>query len=272
MKKLNALIYVNKEKDKERVCEKMLTNALKKYGVDYFVMDKEIYDGKDKFDVLFAIGGDGTILRRTEYANKNGVSIIGINAGKLGFLAEFEQGEIEEAVRLFVSGELVKDSRSTLVIEYNEKKYYGLNDIVLQRIYTDDTSGMIITNSIKIDDTFLCNITGDGVIVCTPTGSTAYSLSVGGAILAPGINAFSITPVAAHSFAQRPVIFSADSECKITYEKGAAAGIFVDGKMVAELDKGDSVTIKKAKNPTVFLRRKDYAFYAKLSYKLRDRL
>lgn len=271
MKNFNVLIYVNKDKDPSLEYCKNLKNSLSMHNIKFEVIDEFSKVDGSKFDAIFVIGGDGTILRRTEFANRYSLPIIGINAGKLGFLSEFEPDEIDEAVSEFINGEMEEDPRSTLEITYNGKVYLGLNDIVIQRIYTESHS-MIITNTVLIDGSSIGPITGDGVIVCTPTGSTAYSLSVGGAILAPGINAFLVTPIAAHSFSQRPVVFSAESTCEIVYESGVSAGVFIDGNMVSTLKKGDRLIIKKSKKPTMFLRKKDYAFYEKLLNKLKDRV
>ena len=270
MKEHSVLIYVNENKDPYHKCVEKLEKTLSANGVRYSFLEENSEMDGSSYEALFVIGGDGTILRRTEFANRFSLPVIGINAGKLGFLSEFEQGEIEEAVSSFLKGELESDARATLEIDYKGKKFLGLNDAVVQRVYSE-SNGMVITCTVSVDGTDIDAITGDGVIICTPTGSTAYSLSVGGAILAPGINAFSVTPIAAHSFSQRPVIFSAQSACSVSYDGGSSAGLFVDGKMVAVLEKGDKITINKAEKPTVFLRKKDYAFYAKLSCKLKDR-
>lgn len=273
MNKLKALVYVNEEKDPGRVCAAELKKLLINGGATCEIVDENTVPEKGDYDVLFVIGGDGTILRRTEFANRNGIPVVGINAGKLGFLSEFEQSEIAEASKSFIDGELVKDERSTLEIEYKGEKYLGLNDVVIQRIYENvkGTKGMVISATVSIDGDAISPIIGDGVIVCSPTGSTAYSLAVGGAVLAPKINAFSLTPIAAHSFAQRPVVFSADSDCLVRYDGGASAGLFVDGKLVSVLNSGETFKIRKAQNPTIFLRKKSYSFYSNLSCKLKDR-
>ena len=122
-----------------------------------------------------------------------------------------------------------------------------------------------------LDETEIDCITGDGVIVNTPTGSTAYSLSVGGSILAPGINAFAVTPIASHSFSQRPVIFSSKNTCTLIYKKGTSAGVFVDGKFIRSLDVNDKILIKEADFPTIFLRKKDSNFFKRLTDKLKYR-
>ena len=273
MEKKKTLVYVNEEKDPGRECAEALKHLLIKGGADCEIVDERTIPDSGEYDVLFVIGGDGTILRRTEFVNRNAIPVIGINAGKLGFLSEFEQSEIAEAADLFVRGELAEDKRSTLEIEYNGKKYLGLNDAVIQRIYENvkGAKGMVISATVSIDGDEISPIIGDGVIVCSPTGSTAYSLAVGGAVLAPGINAFSLTPIAAHSFAQRPVVFSADSECVVRYDGGASAGLFLDGKLISVLKSGESFKIGRAQNPTIFLRKKSYSFYSNLSCKLKDR-
>lgn len=272
MMNLSVLLYVNREKDPDRSCTDALINAFRRYGINYTEIATGTVAKDARYDALFVVGGDGTILMRTDYANRNGIPIIGINAGKLGFLTEFEPSEIDKAVDAFYNGRLEKDCRVTLkaCFDGENETYLGLNDVVVQRICTD-SRGTVISVSVKIDGNAYGSIVGDGVIVCTPTGSTAYSLSSGGAIMVPGINAFSLTPIAAHSFVQRPVVYSADSVCEITYNGGSSAGVFVDGKMIKELKKGDSFTVKKSANQTVFLRRKHYAFYSKLSQKLKDR-
>ena len=125
MKKFNVLIYVNEEKDPAHVYESELEKVLSVHGVGYKVICEKTETDGSGYDALFVIGGDGTILRRTEYANRYSLPIIGINAGKLGFLSEFEPSEIESAVKAFVSGEMEKDCRATLEVVYDGKKKNG---------------------------------------------------------------------------------------------------------------------------------------------------
>ncbi len=267
---MRVLIYVNPEKDVDGSILKMLKECLEEKNVSYLVtgIDDVVEDAN--YSAIFVIGGDGTILRRTEYANRNSTPIIGINGGKLGYLSEFERSELVEAVELFLSNKLKKDCRATLSVEYNGKEYLALNDVVVQRIYNNN-KGMVVNVSFFIDGKKIDTVVGDGVIVATPTGSTAYSLSAGGAILTPGINAFSITPISAHSLGQRPVIYSAFSKCSLKLENNYTAGLFIDGKLVATMQGGEEVTINKAEKDTVFLRRENSNFYKKLSEKLLSR-
>ena len=269
---MKVLIYVNKEKDLNNKSLNALKKELDFYEIEYDVVFNESEISSTLYDALYVIGGDGTILRRTEYANKNGIPIIGINAGKLGFLSEFEQTEIVSAVKLFAENKLKNDQRNTMQVYFDGENYLALNDVVVQRIYNEcETSGMIIGVSVDIDGVSVDKITGDGVIVATPTGSTAYSLSAGGAILAPGINALVMTPIAAHSFNQRSLVFSADSTCTLELKNGSSAGLFVDGKFIKKLNTNEKVCIKKAEKPTVFLRKENTNFYDILTHKINEK-
>lgn len=268
---MKVLIYVNKNKDPNEINLKKLTKALKLYAFDYDVVYCDDCIENNGYSAIFVIGGDGTILRRTEFANKNNIPLIGINLGKLGFLSEFECSEIESAVKMMAQGELIEDKRQTMTTVIDGVEYLALNDIVIQRLYDNDCEGLIITVNTYIDNNKTDTIRGDGVIIATPTGSTAYSLSAGGAILAPGINGFTITPIAAHSLSFRPVVFSADADFYTQLSDNSTAGLYIDGKFVKKLCGGEKIVIKKAKNPTVFLRKKDYNFFASLTKKLKER-
>ena len=270
MKNIKTLIYFNRNKDPELQCLDELRKTLKGYGVIYDIKELDEKIIKTDYDAIFVVGGDGTLLRRTEFANRNGIPLIGINAGKLGFLTEFERSEIKDAVKLFIENQLVKDERTTLVAEFKGRKYYALNDVVVQRVYMD-SRGMTVTVNVSVDSNQIDTICGDGVIVATPTGSTAYSLSAGGAILSPGINAFVITPLSAHSFNQRPVVYSSASECEIVFAGGLSGGILIDGLLVSFIELGDTVKIYAADKPTVFLRRKSFNFFNRLAQKFKDR-
>lgn len=267
---MRVLVYVNRQKDKNSEILNELLSCLNFRNIEYVVVDsnKDLID--KEFSAMFVIGGDGTILRITDFAINYNIPIIGINAGKLGFLTEFEQNEISDAVELFINGQLNNDVRSILSVDFNGNNYIALNDVILQRIYNDEGS-MTISLDVSIDNDKTDTIRGDGVIVATPTGSTAYSLSAGGAILAPGINAFTITPIAAHSYNQRAVIYSSNSTCKISLIEGESAGLFVDGKLVSKVCQNNFASIYKHNKNVVFLRKKDTSFFKRLAFKIKNR-
>ncbi len=271
-------IYTNKSKDVGGIWSNKLHSLLNRKGIEYV----DIFDGnfsavnpvkdmpREKLDVIIVLGGDGTILGLTTYASENDIPIIGINAGKLGFLTEFETFEMESAVELIKSDKLKPDERILLQIEIGERCYFALNDCVLQRIYSEENMGsQVIGLSVSLDDTLVDKISGDGLIISTPTGSTAYSLSAGGPILAPGIESFCITPISAHSLHHRPIIYGTESSCVVRVDDGYT-GIFCDGKFIGKVSAGDSVKITRAAKTVKFLRKKDSNFYKRLLLKLNN--
>lgn len=265
---MKVLIYDNKAKDERGIWLHELTENLIEENIEYQVLKDE--DLKEDFsaDAIFVLGGDGTVLFINEFANRNNIPIIAINAGKLGFLSEFECYDIKQAVTLFKNGQLKKDVRNAMEVEFNGKKYCVLNEAFIQRIYIDGFGSIVTEASVEVDGQEICEVKGDGIIICTQTGSTAYSLSAGGSILAPGINAFSITPIAAHGLHQRSIVCSSDAEYKINVTGKTYVGLFVDGMFIDKLELGQSFKIRKAKNQTVFLRKQDFDFFKRLKIKL----
>lgn len=267
---MQVLLYVNPDKDPQKKHSELLISLLNKYGIDYSFLPENCERTENSYDAIIAIGGDGTILRRTTVANLSGIPIIGINAGKLGFLTEFELSEAENAVNLLKNGKLVKDERATLKISYNGNTFYALNDCVLLREY-EENKGMTIKVGIKLDGMVLRDTIGDGVIISTATGSTGYSFSAGGSIIAPNMDAFCITPVATHSFLSRSLVYSSEKKCELELLSESMAGLYVDGKLIAKLEKGEKVNICCAENKTSFYRKTDFNFFDILNKKLQDR-
>lgn len=164
-----------------------------------------------KFDFLIALGGDGTILSAITHVRESGVPILGINLGRLGFLASIEKRRIRDAVQLLAKGRYSIEERGLLYLESSMPLFgdtrFALNDFtILKR----DTSSMITIHT-YINGSYLNTYWADGIIVATPTGSTGYSLSCGGPIIFPNSNNFVITPVATHNLNVRPVVISDDS-------------------------------------------------------------
>lgn len=266
---MRVLIFANPKKRDAFVLRERLGGILTSNGIDCVLITDDDLKNKMKADCLIALGGDGTILHVTDFSIRNKIPIIGVNAGKLGFLSEFEGIEMPALVNLLGKKALKKDERLALEVEFRGKKYVALNDAVVQRIYAENISGVVTDLVVSIEDTKLERIIGDGVVISTPTGSTAYSLSAGGAVLAPGINALSLTPIAAHSLCNRAVIFSADLKCSVKIEGGdSAAALFIDGQFISRIKKGETVNIKKNARPVVFLRKQDSNFYDRLVSKL----
>ena len=263
-----VLIFTTEQKDKDGLWTKYVSQVLQKNDISFTVINNDDLSSDFTADAIIVLGGDGTVLSAVDFSQKNNIPILAINAGKVGFLSEFQNQETELAINLFKNDELVKDERILLDVFYKDATYKALNDVVVERIYSDNLKGLVTNIQFYLDGQFISSFLGNGVIVSTPTGSTAYSLSSNGPVLAPKINALTLTPVCAQSLIDRPIVFSADSFLEIKYLSGSDTAVFVDGKLAVKLEKNDVIKVKKAKETVTFLRKNDFNFYKKLNAKL----
>ena len=175
-------------------------------------------DLKDQADFLISIGGDGTYLNTIALVRDSGIPIVGINTGTLGFLSNIPKDEIEFAIDEIIKGNYTLDKRTLLKLETDENLFgdlnYALNELT---IHKQDSSSMI-TTQVYLNEVFLNSYWSDGLIIATPTGSTAYSLSCGGPIITPGSGNFIITPVAPHNLNVRPVVIPDDNTITVKVE------------------------------------------------------
>lgn len=267
---MKVFIYDNKEKDCGGQYLKELVSLLVKFDIDYELLTDDQLVMDKTADALFTLGGDGTILWLVEFANRNSIPIIGINVGKVGFLTEFERLDMLEAVTLFKNGKLQKDERLTLEINVDGKRYLALNDAYIQRNYCEEIGCMTMEICVDINDKPVENFKGDGVVVSSPTGSTAYSLAVGGAILSPDVQALCVTPIAAHALGLRSIVFSSDAKCNLSIVGKNNGTLFADGRKLCKVCPQTVITVEKSKYVTTFLRKDTYNFYKILSVKIKD--
>lgn len=263
---MKAGIYVNRLKDESESAAGVLRTALVRRGIEFEEIREGVRPGE--CDVVIVLGGDGTILNIAGSAAACGVPILGINTGTMGFLAEFELSEIDEAVKLLKEGALVKGERSMLETEVNGTRVYALNEFAVQRVYRRDALNQVVRLNVCIDGQLVDQIVSDGIIVSTPTGSTAYSLSAGGAIMSPDIRAFCLTPVCAHSLRNRPIVYSETSVLSADILSENVPALFADGKLICDLKKGTRLSFGRAERSVVFLRKKNSEFYGRLLLKL----
>lgn len=232
-----------------------------------FSSHKEI----DGVDVVIVLGGDGAILHAAVPAAQKGVKIIGINYGHLGFLTEYEKDERERVKELLIALEqelcqIVK--RSLLQITIGEKVFYALNEIAIQRDNSLISAAATQILAVEVETKEGKDvIAGDGLLICTPTGSTAYSLSAGGAILTPEVPVFMMTPICAFSMRARPIVFADTTEFKIRIKKGKSI-ILSDGRVIAALPENGVITIKKAPFTADFPVKDGSDFFARVRNKL----
>lgn len=219
-------------------------------------------------DRLVVLGGDGTMLRAAKHAAALGIPLVGVNFGRVGFLTEFEKEDGEAAVRLAVSGgETV--SRTMLEISFKEKKAICLNECAVLHSVTPQNANRLSRIGVAIDGSAAGDFFADGLIVATPTGSTAYSLSAGGCIVTPDCASFLLTPVCAFSMRSRPIVFS--DKCTLTVSNdgdGRELLVYGDGQFLWELHSGDEVTVRRAPLAAQFLTGSRSGFFTRLTEKI----
>lgn len=220
--------------------------------------------GLDGAALLVTIGGDGTVLRAARLAAPRHIPIFGINAGRLGFLTEIDVGsDLGELQTIFDQG-FCEERRLALEAQVGERTYFALNDVVVRK----HDAARVVPFKLALDRDEAAHIPCDGLVVCTPTGSTAYFLSAGGPIIAPNVDAIGIAPLLPHTLFSRPLIVSADTMISICAESAAVPSILEsDGEFVAELPPGSKVHIARSHVPVRFARATPLPFFTRLERK-----
>lgn len=247
--------------------EKELLHHSPPEGIRPFTSHTEI---DPKTDVFFAIGGDGTVLRALNFIRETSIPLIGINTGRLGFLATVQPDEIEDCLSDILAQNYITENRSVLEIktvpEIPELKAFpfALNEISVGR---ENTTSMVTIHT-KVDSAYLNVYWADGLVVATPTGSTGYSLSSGGPIIAPESKSLVLTPIAPHNLNARPLVVSDDVEIETHVEgRGETHLLSLDTRLFS-IPMGTKVTIRRASQPMVFIRPKQHSFFDTLRNKL----
>jgi NAD+ kinase len=206
-----------------------------------------------ELDLMLTLGGDGTLLRGGRWVADYGVPVCGVNLGDLGFLSAYGADDLTDALRDAVEGRLQVEPRLRMRIELHRDGNVHATDTASNDAYVKHGEvPRLLRIPTYVGDQFMANYRADGLIVCTPLGSTAYNLAAGGPIIDPGSDAFTITPICPHSLTLRPVVASANSEIKMIYEgPGDASSAFLtaDGQWNIELQLGDEVHLRRADVP-----------------------
>ena len=218
-----------------------------------------------KVDFLISVGGDGTLLSVVRKSFKYDKPVLGINLGTLGFLTDINMDELSNFIKDFKRDIYKIDNRMMVEGSVNLNKFVAFNDIVISR----KSISSMIKIAAKIDGKPFNTYFGDGVIISTPTGSTAYNLSVGGPIVYPLTEAFIVTPVAPHSLTQRPLVMPADFEIEFTISDNQGAVVIVDGQDIYEVEQNKSIKIKIANKKAKMIHRTQRNYFEVLNEKLR---
>jgi NAD+ kinase len=200
-------------------------------------------------DAVIGVGGDGTVLRAAGLALDGGIPVAGINVGRIGYLAEFEVGEIEMFAGALAAGRGRVFSAMTVDVEGPGFTASGINDIVVEKIVSE----RIIEIGVTINGHRFADYRTDGLIVATPVGSTAYSLSAGGPVVDPEVEALVLTPVAPHSLLSRSLVVSPDARIEIAVELDRPARVNVDGRKVGDVEPGEVVRVHRGSRAARFL-------------------
>ena len=269
-----ALLIINVSKDESMTLAQEIATYLSKKGVQHeFLSFDGFVDNTDfkGFDFVISLGGDGTVLYAARNASKYGLPVFPVNLGEFGFIASVQPEDWQKELKVFMDGKALFEKRSMLKIDVlrEGKKVYSslsLNDAVISA----ERGVSTIMLSVKRNSLPLCRLKADGLIVATPTGSTAYSAAAGGPIVSPEVEAFVLTPLNSFSLSSRPIVLSPDSKLEISIEKSRIKGICltVDGQEPFALNYGDIITIAMNKKKALLVAGSEEKFYNALRSKL----
>lgn len=221
-------------------------------------------------DLTVVVGGDGTMLGVARRLARYDVPLVGINQGRLGFITDVAVGQVQETLEPMIAGDFEEEHRAMLESEVwrsGKRIFEGLsmNDVVVSR---GATAGMVELR-VDIGDEFVANLRADGLIVASPTGSTAYALSAGGPILHPDIAGWVLVPIASHTLSNRPIVLPDSGVIRVEIVAGRDASASFDMQGLTSLQHGDQVRVRRSEHRVRFLHPRGWSYYATLRRKLR---
>lgn len=263
-------LWLNNSKPEAQTLALQIKHWFQGRGWDVLIDWKDIIEHKTQF--LISLGGDGTLLQAAREGAAFGIPVLGVNLGRLGFLCEIEREDVFNALEKILRQEFKIQERLMLSAVVNringdDPSQLALNDVVFSRETTDG----VITLQANLSREPSVSYPADGLIVATPTGSTAYSLSAGGPIISPNVQAILLTPLAAHSLSARPMVVSDQEEIEILLVSGEQCLVTFDGRYSVRIRSGETVTIKTAPIKALLIRLGSRSFPQVVREKLRDR-
>ncbi|WP_257304620.1 NAD(+)/NADH kinase [Geothrix campi] len=251
--------------------EPALAEAWAEAGLDpaRLTLDPDLGASGPAADLCLVLGGDGTLLHAARRVGMRGTPILGINLGSLGFLTAHPVSEAASAVQAFLEGTLVADRRPMLEVELRRgDRLLAQQTVLNDAVVAKGALARIMDMHLRVGDQDAGPIKADGLIVATPTGSTAYALSAGGPILHPSLEAFVIAPICPHTLTLRPSVVPASQPISITLEEAEDAHLTLDGQIGYQLLPGDEVRLRQAQTRITLLQRPGLDFFALLQQKL----
>ena len=272
MKVKLAAIYINKQNSLSLKSAKALKEALVCAKIASYQTDTEIKNFRKETDLIFCIGGDGTLLSAAQEAAKLNIKIVGINSGNLGFLAALKtQKDFKQAVQDLLKDNFKEQERFLLKAEVLRNKKIIFSSQALNEVVLRPAQARAINLNVLFDKSQVKNYFGDGLIIATPTGCTAYNLAAGGPIVMPNLNLFILTAICPHTLSQRPLVLPAGKEIKVLLDKtkkGININLTLDGQNNFALQNNDIVKIKQSRQKLKILYPKNYDFFETLTAKL----
>lgn len=275
---MNILLIVNEQKDKGFALAKEIVSLVGTRADLYAekIIEKSNLSGVTyisndeyaKMDIFLVLGGDGTLLSISKTAADLNIPVVGVNLGRLGFLSEIEKNNLKDDIEKLLSGKFEIQERMMICANVNEnKKANALNDIIITR---ENSLLKILEFDVYLDDEFIDCFMADGIIISTPTGSTAYSLSAGGPIVDPSMNIMIITPICPHKMYSRTIIVSSDKKITVRNRStdNSKAIVAADSQMIGEISNGEAVTISGAKKTFKLIKLHGFKFFSALHEKL----
>ena len=235
---------------------------------EYMKLNKiEETEDTEKADLIISFGGDGTLLVAAKEALKKDIPVMAVNMGTLGYLADISSKDVIQMMEKYKKNQYIVDERTFLKVKYNEKEYYALNDLVISK---GGIASQIINVEVYANGTFVNKYRADGIIIATPTGSTAYSLSAGGSIVHPNLRALSITPLSAQSLTARPIIIDGDEVLSFkVFSRDNDTHLNIDGRINFRIKLEDEISAVMSSKKVRIIRRGKSDYYGILREKLR---
>ncbi|PWD83801.1 NAD(+) kinase [Ignatzschineria cameli] len=218
-------------------------------------------------DLIIAFGGDGTFLGIARKVHQLNIPVLGVNLGRLGFLTDIDQQMLHTHLRTILEGDVVYEERFLLKASIDQQlRSYAMNDVVIHKTELS----RLIEIDVYVNQRYLSTYRADGLIIATPTGSTAYSLSTGGPIMYPTLPAIIIAPICPHTFSHRPLVIPADCEIEVVTSDREKEAVHVtcDGQELFSLSDGERLTIEPSTHPLTLLHSKNYHYFSILREKL----
>ena len=245
---MKVLLVLNQHHHRNREISLWIADRVAACGMEVVIDESEYWEGSyEGIDLVIVPGGDGSMIRAARRHLQANLLILGINLGKVGFLSQIELEDIERDLAAFQAGEFSVDERIMMEVRIAglsseaPNGFYALNDLFLR-----SSDGQVINIDLQVDGAGSTSFRGDGLIVTTPTGSTAYSLSCGGSIIEPALELFGITPVSSYLLAQRPIVLSAERQLELKVSNQRPAYVMLDGQIREEIHPNQPIYIKKA--------------------------